>query len=403
MNSSSKEFRIPQNPFVSRSFLSFRDSGKSRFERANSARRYFFFWARNAIYHSLHAAHLSPGDEVLIPAYVCKVVPEAVLGYGSRVVFYRVDRGCRPDFSDLAARMSTRTRALIAVHYFGFPQPIMQLREFCDRHNLFLIEDCAHVLRSGVDGPQLGSCGDASVFSLRKFFPIYDGGELVLNRPQADLRVEWGRETALFTLKVAKDLVDQVAEHVTNPLIQIPYLFLQWLKKPLLELFKLRGRNSGAMAVEKTGVTFDAGLVNQPMSRLSKMVFRHSDVSAIVAKRRANYLFLQRELASVYRLEFFVSELPTGICPWIFPLVLGGESNACATLRAQGIPAVTWNGVRPSGMSWDLFPDADYLYKNLVFLPVHQNLSEQELRQIVQAVKFVQQSRSLHRIESLTS
>ena len=157
------------------------------------------------------------------------------------------------------------------------------------------------------------------------------------------------------------------------------------------------------MAVEKTDVTFDAGLVNQPMSRLSKMVFRHSDVSAIVAKRRANYLFLQRELASVYRLEFFVPELPTGICPWIFPLVLGGESSACATMRAQGIPAVTWNGVRPSGMSWDLFPDADYLYKNLVFLPVHQNLSEQELRQIVQAVKLIQQSRSLHRIESLTS
>jgi perosamine synthetase len=389
VNASSKELRILQNPIISRSFLSFRDSGKSGLERASTTRRYFFFGARNAIYHSLHAALLLPGDEVLIPAYVCKVVPEAVLGYGSRVVFYGVDRECRPDFSDLEARIGARTRALIVVHYFGFPQPITRLRELSDRHNLFLIEDCAHVLRSKIDGRPIGSCGDASVFSLRKFFPLYDGGELVLNRPQADVQVEWGRESALVTLKVAKDLVDQVAEHATHPLIRIPYLFLQRLKKPLLRFVQLRSWNSGGMTVEKTDATFDASLVNQPMSRLSKIVFRHSDVSAVVAKRRANYLYLQTKLAAEYGLRFLISALPDDICPWVFPLFFDGVPDACSALRDRGLPAVSWDGVRPNGVEWGLFSDADYLYRNLVFLPVHQNLAAEDLEEIIVAVRQI--------------
>jgi dTDP-4-amino-4,6-dideoxygalactose transaminase len=127
------------------------------------------------------------------------------------------------------------------------------------------------------------------------------------------------------------------------------------------------------------------------MSRLSRLIYKHFNASAIVTKRRANYLFLQGELRGVEGIRFLVPELPVGICPWVFPLFLEPGVEACAALRELGIPAVTWNGVRPLDFESASFPDADFLYNNLVFLPVHQDLSAEDMRQIVQTVLRVLQ------------
>jgi dTDP-4-amino-4,6-dideoxygalactose transaminase len=358
-----------------------------------------FLWARNAIYHSLRVAKLSPGDEVLVPAYICKVVPEAILAFGAKVIFYRVDRKCCPDFTDLEGRIGARTRGLIAVHYFGFAQPIKRLREFCLRHNLYLIEDCAHVLQSEAEGQPLGSFGDVSVFSLRKFFPIYDGGELILNRADAELNIDWSRESSLFTLKVGKDILDQLVSRTTNPMIRFPYGLIQSVKRLFLAMFRPH-LYSGTWGVEKTDASFDHRLVNHPISRLSRMILSHSDMSQIVESRRANYLFLQQELAKVDGLRFLVTELPFGVCPWVFPIFFDGRPDACSALREEGIPAVTWEGVIPAGFPEKLFPDADFLYRSLIFLPVHQSLASEDLRRIVQVAKRVSRERTARGVES---
>jgi dTDP-4-amino-4,6-dideoxygalactose transaminase len=393
MSISAQEFRLPQDQFLARGHLSFRKVREPGLHPWKFMSSHYFLWARNAIYHSLRVAKLSPGDEVLVPSYVCKVVPEAILAHGAKVAFYRLDRKCCPDFTDLEGRIGARTRCLIAVHYFGFPQPIARLREFCLRHNLFFIEDCAHVLQSEAAGQPLGSFGDVSVFSLRKFFPIYDGGELILNQPGAGLNMEWSGENLLFTLKVTKDILDQLVSRTTNPMIRFPYSLVQLLKKPFLGLLH-SDQDSEVWDVEKTGATFDRRLVNHSISRLSRMILTHSDPSEVVTARRANYLFLQQELAKVDGLRFLVPELPTGVCPWVFPVFFDERPGACSAMREEGIPAVTWEGVRPVGLQLGLFPDADFLYSNLVFLPVHQSLATENLHQIVRAAKRIQQSKS---------
>jgi perosamine synthetase len=388
MNGTGTQFRIPQEPFLSKEFLRMQGPGASSNNGNRVPERYFLFWARNAIYHSLTAASVRAGDEVLVPAYVCKVVPEAVTAYGARAVFYRVGRDCQPDFRYLEQKTGERTRALIAVHYFGFAQPIAQLSEFCIRRRLFLIEDCAHVLQSKAGSRFLGSYGDASVFSLRKFFPLYDGGKLVLNQKTAVLNIDWSHENPLLTLKIVKDIVDQFTARSPGSLAQISYDFVRSIKKPFVRLTKSSG-SPGILKVEKTDATFNRDLVNQPMSRMSRMIFNLSDAPAIAARRKSNYLFLQKELAGIDTLEFLMKELPADVCPWVLPLFFKQRTDACAVLRAKGIPATTWDGVRPADLQNALFPDADFLYKNLVFLPVHQCLTEQDLQQIVKAVKEV--------------
>jgi dTDP-4-amino-4,6-dideoxygalactose transaminase len=73
----------------------------------------------------------------------------------------------------------------------------------------------------------------------------------------------------------------------------------------------------------------------------------------------------------------------------VFPLFFAGLPEACHALRELGIPATTWEGVRPLELALDLFPDAEYLYKNLVFLPIHQNLEVEDLKRIVEAAKKI--------------
>ncbi len=397
MSNSLSEFCVPQEPFLSWTFLSLRASPASVFRFPESSRSYFFFFARNAIYHILRAAKVDPGDSVLVPAYVCKVVPEAVQAFGAKVVFYGVDSNCQPDFSDLEKKLNSRSRALVAVHFFGFPQPIARLRQFCRQHSLFLIEDCCHVLQSEVEGEPLGSFGDASLFSFRKFYPLYDGGELILNLPRAELDVDWLRESPLFTLREAVDMIDQTIGQNPKSILHLPYLLLQSLRKPLARLVRSAATSSSSsMAVQKTDATFDLGLVNQPMSRLSKLVLAHSNASAITAKRRANYKFLQNELSRRDGLRLLVPALPDGVCPWVFPLFFDELQDAAQALRNVRIPAVTWEGVRPDDLDLSLFENLEFLYKNLVFLPIHQNLSAQDLSLIVQAVDRVRESRSHH-------
>ena len=69
---------------------------------------------------------------------------DPVVWRGVNAVFYRLHPDTSPDVDDIAHRLTSRTRAVLVVHYFGFPQPLEQLRAFCDAHVLILIEDCAH-------------------------------------------------------------------------------------------------------------------------------------------------------------------------------------------------------------------------------------------------------------------
>ena len=129
------------------------------------------------------------GSEVLVPAYNCGAETEPYIDGGAKIVPYRVDYGAQADIEDIRRCISERTKALHVTYYFGFPQPIDEIRGLCLKNDIFLIEDCALALFSGFKGKKLGSWGDAAIFSLPKSLPLTDGGALVINNPR--LRTSW--------------------------------------------------------------------------------------------------------------------------------------------------------------------------------------------------------------------
>jgi perosamine synthetase len=352
-----------------------------------------FFWARNALYHGLVALGLGTSDHVLVPAFICSAAVSPILAVGAEVGYYRMRSDCTPDVADLSRKIKAKTRAIMTVHYFGFPQNVQLFRELCNRHGLILIEDCAHVLSGQIGGQPLGTFGDVSIFSWRKFLPLYDGADLIVKMLPARLTLQWSEESWLFSLKVVKNLLDRRLDQTSGALPRLLYRCLQLPQRTLSRRGETSTETSSMMNADSNQLAFDRKTVNWPMSRASRWIMTHSDIPAIIQRRRSNYFALLDELSKIAGVTPLFPFLPPDVCPWVFPLFLDGLRNAHLLLREKRIPAVTWGGVRDPEITKELFPDADYLYENLVFLPIHQNLGAKDLKEIVEKVKEVRKNR----------
>jgi dTDP-4-amino-4,6-dideoxygalactose transaminase len=376
---------VARDQFLSWKMISARQSDWT--DSTSAAARYSFFQARNAIYHSLNLLDIEPGSHVLAPSYICRAAIDPLIAYGVDVGFYAVTRDCSIDLRDLEARITPRTEAVLIVHYFGFPQPLHHLRRLCNTHGLALIEDCAHVLSGEVEGKPLGTVGDAAVFSWRKFLPIYDGAELVMNRRARQAGVHLAKEDGLFTLKVAANMLDASLVRTRQPLLKLAYRGIRAGEVMFRKCANWYLRKSPMMQAETNTVFFDMQSVNWPMSRLSRWTKSHSNIGSIIAARRRNYETLLEELSCLKDVRPLFPRLPSTICPWVFPVLFADLTDAHLLLRSRGIPAVTWGGVRHPQTTQGNSIDADFLYENLVFLPVHQCLRDRDIVNIARTAK----------------
>jgi perosamine synthetase len=372
---------VPAEPRFSMSTLSFRS-------RSNTA-GLTFFWARNAILHGLRALGLQPGGKVLVPAYVCAAAIEPIEYFGAEIVFYAMRQNCTPDWSDLEAKICDNVRAIFAVHYFGFPCDILRFRALSDQYNLFLIEDCAHVLDGMPGSHRFGESGDFSVFSPRKHLPVFDGGTLRLNRPAPGFRVQFRFETPLFTLRVAKNLFER--RKAPNTPLRVPHTRVPQPEQTRnrRELDIVKGRPQRPLYVVPDSTSFLPWMADMPMSRLSKHLLSHFPLREIASKRRLNYTYLLEKLSHIKGVKPLFPFLPPDVVPWMLPLTIGDNREMDIDLRTLGIPAVTWVSVRDPRISATEFPEADFLYERLVLLPIHQDLDRLDLDLIAEAVATV--------------
>jgi dTDP-4-amino-4,6-dideoxygalactose transaminase len=120
----------------------------------------------------LDALDVGPGDEVICPAFTFYATAEAIARRGATPVFAEVDAATMNlDPEDVGARMTQRTKAIIAVHLFGRPAPMAELTQL----GVPVIEDAAQAFGS----PEIGRTGVASTFSFyptKNLFALGDGG-----------------------------------------------------------------------------------------------------------------------------------------------------------------------------------------------------------------------------------
>lgn len=348
----------------------------------------YLFLCRHAIYQALSVLGVKPGETILVPAYHCSALIDPILSFGATVRFYDVKRDCSPNLEDIATKIDHSTKALLCIHYFGFPQAVTTLRQVCDSAGIYLIEDCAHVFGTMVDAKPLGSSGDISMFSVRKFLPIQDGGILVVNNPRLQLRVSKQGFCLLPELKAIKDFLDRLADETSATWFEL--LSRLW-RVPARIVGQMGARGvvkvSGSLTINGSGAEFDRRLVGLPMMKVSQYLLWNSDFVSIKKKRRDNYRRLLDAMQHVSGLECVYPVLPDGVSPMVFPVIVKDRANFHLVLRERGVPAVTWGGVIHGDLPKDLYPDAWFLYDRLVMLPVHQDIGNPEIEFMLEVVR----------------
>jgi dTDP-4-amino-4,6-dideoxygalactose transaminase len=144
-----------------------------------------------ALHLSCVAAGLGPGDEAIVSGMTFISSAAAVRMTGAKPVLCEV--AGMDDFNlevdDVERRITPNTKAIIAVHCFGYPAPVERLRELCDERGLLLIEDSAQAVGARVagSGKRTGTVGDFACFSLfsKNQLPVGEGG--VVTTPHEDL------------------------------------------------------------------------------------------------------------------------------------------------------------------------------------------------------------------------
>ncbi len=136
-----------------------------------------------ALHLALIGLGIGRGDEVIVPSLTFAATANAVLYTGAKPVFADISALDNPlvDPGDIEAKISRNTRAIIVMHYAGYPCDMERIEALARKRGLFVIEDAAHAVGSYYAGRMCGSIGDVGCFSFfaNKNLPVGEGGMLV--------------------------------------------------------------------------------------------------------------------------------------------------------------------------------------------------------------------------------
>ena len=149
----------------------------------------------------LKARQIRPGDEVITCATGFPTTVNPILQAGAVPVFVDVHLPTyNIDVAAVEAAITPRTKAIMVAHALGNPFDVVAIRALCDRHNLFLVEDCCDALGATVGGRHVGTFGDIGTLS---FYPAHhitmgEGGAVYTNSANLNKIMEsfrdWGRD-----------------------------------------------------------------------------------------------------------------------------------------------------------------------------------------------------------------
>jgi len=155
---------------------------------------------------------IQPGDEVIVPSYSFVSTANAFVLRGAKVVF--VDsKSDEPnmDVTEIEKLITSKTKAIVPVHYAGVACDMDAIMQLADKYNLFLVEDAAHSIDSSYNGKYLGGIGHLGAFSFHETKNIIsgEGGMLVINDERFIERAEIIREKGTNRSKFFRGEIDK--------------------------------------------------------------------------------------------------------------------------------------------------------------------------------------------------
>jgi len=139
--------------------------------------------ARSGLLLALRSLSLEPGDEIIVQAYTCMVVLNAIRHAGGVPVFVDIDERYNIDVTKIEEAITEKTRAIIVQHTFGVLADTRTILKITLERDIIIIEDSAHIIGVKDSGTPVGTVGDIGVFSFgsEKYISTARGGAVIIN------------------------------------------------------------------------------------------------------------------------------------------------------------------------------------------------------------------------------
>lgn len=140
-----------------------------------------------ALHLSMLAIGIKPGDEVIVPTMTFAATANAVIHAGGKPVFADCEKGTMNiDPLDIERKITSKTKAIVPVHFAGRACNMDAIMDIAKRHNLKVVEDCAHAIETEYHGKKAGTFGDIGCFSfyVTKNIVTGEGGMGITNNEE---------------------------------------------------------------------------------------------------------------------------------------------------------------------------------------------------------------------------
>jgi perosamine synthetase len=323
--------------------------------------------------------NLKAGDEVLVPAYNCGSEIDPFLQYNLKAIYYRVDSRAGIDLFDIQRQVTGRTKVIYVTHYFGWPQEINVLCDYCRKRNIYLVEDCALSLFSNPTQHPIGVLGDAAIYSLPKTLPVPDGGALTIS--QGSLSKTPAQRPpigGIFNefLPLIKRTVLRICDKIS---------LYSYLPNRLIQSRRCNPASTTPAGLPEMPQSYyyDRNIQNMTASAITRYILKRTCPESVVQQRRTNYTILYEAIKDSTLFKLLYKELPEGVCPLYLPVLVENPKAVCDYLSHKGILAIQWWSGFHQAFDWADFPEARYLKEHLLVLPVHQQLTTRDVEYMV--------------------
>lgn len=363
-------------------------------EYLNIGYAFSFNSGRSSLMAILKGLQIKKGDQIILQAFTCSAAINPILKLEALPVFCDIDETLNLDPLLLEEKITSKTKAVMIQHTFGWPAKIEEIKKICQKHNLYLIEDCAHSLGAEYRGRLVGTFSDAAFFSFGrdKIISSVYGGMAVCNNVKIAGRIKRFQEEIGFPSN------RWIFQQLLHPVL------MNWIVLPFYNLFKI-GR--GALAFFLNSNLLSKAVVEKEGKGKMPDYFpkRLPNALAVLALKQFDKLEIfnahRREIAKVYDLKLKEKSLPSEeedikAVFMKYPIFVKDSDKLIEKLKERGI--FLNDGWRKSAIvppktclaKLNYKPGsckkAEEVAKHIVVLPTHINISKQEALEIIQAI-----------------
>lgn len=320
-----------------------------------------------ALHIAMLAANIQPEDEVIVSSITFAASANCVRYCGATPVFADI----RPDTynidpESIAAHITPRTKAVVAVDFTGQAVELDRIRALCEEHGLLLIEDAAHSIGTRYKGAPIGSLADMTTFSFHPVKTVTSGeGGAVTTNDEALYR-----KLTLFRAHGITHKMSDMAHPSDNP----------WYHEQLLLGYNYRITDfQAALLISQLGKLhlfikrrkeivslYDEAFSQVPEIQVQKEI-PESDTS-----RHLYILRLRLETLGCTRREFFDALKAENICS-----------------QVHYLPVYYHPYYENLGYAKGLCPNAEKYYEEVMSLPLHYGLTDEDIADVIHAVKKI--------------